>query len=91
MAAVDTTASGITKRGKCILRTRFSRCTTEETDAPVAAWKKLNKTMFINSRTGKSGTRPKAFFRITPKTRYSTPKNISGCMNDHRYPSTEPK
>ena len=53
MNAVRTTASGMTIRGKWILRTRFSRSTIELIAAPVASPKKVNSTMPSSSTTAK--------------------------------------
>ena len=46
-----TTASGITRRGNCVLRTTDSWFTIELTAVLVASWKKPNSTMFSSSRT----------------------------------------
>ena len=51
-AAVSTVASGITMRGKFILRTRFSRLTTAWTEFCVASEKNVNSTMFSSSTMG---------------------------------------
>ena len=50
--AVSTTASGITRRGNCVLRTTPSWPTIELTAMPVASWKKPNSTMLNSSSTG---------------------------------------
>src|ERR671925_2208186 len=49
---VSTTASGITSRGNCVLRTTDSWLTIELTAVTVASWKKPNRTMLKSSRTG---------------------------------------
>ena len=49
---VSTTASGITRRGNCVLRTTDSWLTIEVTAVIVASWKKPNSTMLNSSRTG---------------------------------------
>ncbi len=49
---VSTTASGMTRRGNCVLRTTASWPTHELTAVTVASWKKENSTMFISSSSG---------------------------------------
>ena len=49
---VSTTASGITRRGNCVLRTTPSCPTIDVTATPVASWKKPNSTMLNSSSTG---------------------------------------
>ena len=49
--AVSTTASGITSRGNCVLRTTDSCPTIDCTAVTVASWKKLNRTMLNSSST----------------------------------------
>ena len=49
---VSTTASGITSRGNCVLRTTPSCATIDVTAMPVASWKKPNSTMLNSSSTG---------------------------------------
>ena len=51
---MSTTASGITSRGNCVLRTTDSWATIEPTAITVASWKKPNSTMLNSSRTGYS-------------------------------------
>jgi hypothetical protein len=48
----STTASGITARGNCVLRTTASWPTIDPTARPVASWKKPNSTTPRSSRTG---------------------------------------
>ena len=50
--AVRTRESGITIRGKCILRTSASLSIPAVTDRVQASVKKVKSTMFISSRTG---------------------------------------
>jgi hypothetical protein len=49
---VRTTASGITRRGNCVLRTTPSWPTIEVTAMPVASWKNPKSTMLNSSSTG---------------------------------------
>ena len=50
--AASVTDRGITSRGKRILRSRFSRSTSEVTPRLVASEKKLNITIAISRYTG---------------------------------------
>ena len=49
---VSTTASGMTSRGNCVLRTIASWVRTEPTEVFVASWKKPNSTMLSSRNTG---------------------------------------
>jgi hypothetical protein len=50
--AVRMTAKGIARRGNWILRTKFSRSTTQRTAPAVASVKKLNMTTPLSSIAG---------------------------------------
>ena len=49
---VSTTASGMTRRGNCVLRTTASWLTIDPTAVPVASWKKPKSTTLSSSSTG---------------------------------------
>ena len=88
--AVSTTASGITSRGNCVLRTTDSWLTIELTACVVASWKNEKSTMLNSSSTGYCTTRsPRS--KACVKTVSSTPNSSSGRPSDHRYPSAVPR